>query len=248
MGNFENPFKLPDLSPYFKKLMEVKYEVPTYLDNVKPAITPFESTTPSLGIESAPIIKEETVSKIKTEIIKGKEGLSNEDLYGIRKEIHKTPYISYIPDDVWQRMDEICVARVNGKVAGVMALVDLGSNWVEVGPLLIMQDYDPTTRAIVAVHLLNFTKEGIENRNAFWTSHNPKVKELAQHVPVFTEISLLKSLTILPILKRHLRIAWANISPESIKAKAAMRKEFGPKPKEPKKSGDVFAIKYASSK
>jgi hypothetical protein len=84
--------------------------------------------------------------------------------------------------------------------------------------------------------------EGIKNRNAFWTSHNPEVKQIAKNVPEFKYISLLKSLTILPILKRHLKIAWDNISPESIKAKAAMLKEFGPKPKDTKKSGDVFAI------
>ena len=180
-----------------------------------------------------------------TEVISGKDGLGYEDLERLAQEIHRTPYISFIPEKMWRKMEEIYVSRVDGELAGLLALVDLGDNWVEIGPLIIMQEYPINIRAQIARQLISKINEGLKGRNAFWTSHNPTIQQFAEKMGGFQKVSLFKTLTIPPILKRHLSIVGANISPANRHAMREMREKMGPKPKDTEKAGDVFAIKYA---
>lgn len=182
-----------------------------------------------------------------TEVVSGKDDLSSEDLQRIKEEIHRTSYISYIPENIWRKMEEIYVTRINGDLVGLLALVDLGDNWVEVGPLLIIQEYPLNTRARVAMQLLQGSEEGIKGRNAFWTSHNPSIQKFGRQLPDFKEVSLLDTLKIPAILKRHLGIVGANIKPANRRAMTDMQREFGPKPKDATKTGNIFAIKYAET-
>ena len=166
--------------------------------------------------------------------------LTAEDLQTIARDLEHTPYIAYFPDKAWRSMRELYVARVDEKLVGLLALVNLGANWVEIGPFLIIRNYPKAMRADTAFKLLSSAVRGIGGRNAFWTSHNPIVKRLAARLPEFEPISVTQSCLIPAVLLRHLRVLALNLTVESAAVRKRKKNLGGAE------TGDAFFVRYAN--
>ena len=104
-------------------------------------------------------------------------------------EIKKTSFMAGHSRREWHNFSNVFAAEVEGKIAGVCVVIDLGFNWVEIGAIIVLEKY----RGLKIGKQLfeqsyEFAKK--QNKNIYIVSRNPIVKKwmkergmiLANHV------------------------------------------------------------------
>jgi hypothetical protein len=123
--------------------------------------------------------------------------LSDDQIELLMKEVDQTSFISYISRSTWQSYDNLLVAHLDGQFAGVLVLADLGGDWIEIGPIIVLKPYRGKawsrlegSRPSIARCLLEETVPKLEGKNVFWCSHNRKFIALAREILKFNEVPL----------------------------------------------------------
>lgn len=104
-------------------------------------------------------------------------------------EIKRTPFMNGHSKREWHNFDDVFVAEVSGKFAGVCVDIDLGFNWVEIGAIVVLEEYRGMK---IGKKLFEraFDFALSKKKNIYMVSRNPIVKKwmlerkmiLANHV------------------------------------------------------------------
>lgn len=118
-----------------------------------------------------------------------KRKLSDREIKILIEEIKRTPYMAGHSWREWRNFSDVFVAEINGELAGVSVVIDLGFNWVEIGAIYVLEKY---RRAKIGKKLFDqaYSYAVSEKKNIYIVSRNPIVKKwmldkkmiLANHV------------------------------------------------------------------
>lgn len=118
------------------------------------------------------------------------------------KEGSKT--MKLLPEQVWNN-PTVVVRTTDGKLAGAVALVHIGPNVIELGPLVILPGY----RSGKAVrNLLSAAIEVAGTNHVYWVSHHPKADRITYVFPQLRKanifvLTLMLAARISLLMKSH---------------------------------------------
>ena len=94
-------------------------------------------------------------------------------------EISKTPFMIGYSKRELQKFPDVFVAEFKGKFAGTCANIGMGSNWLEVGPILVLEKFRGL-KIGKQLFEIAFDVAVLESKNIYMVSRNPIVKKWMQ--------------------------------------------------------------------
>jgi hypothetical protein len=100
--------------------------------------------------------------------------------------VEGTSFITFIPEAVWRQYDYILVAEIAGDLAGILVLDAIGSDWKELGPVLVDTRYrsqvflnSQDRLTTIICELLRLANKEMVRWNVIYITHNQKFEDCA---------------------------------------------------------------------